>query len=89
MTIREVSVAEAKRHFSELLGRVAYGGEHILISKRGRPMAVLVPPSNSAQEEHLSQVEGWLESDDPFFETIDQIVRDRAAHQPRVSKSAL
>jgi len=35
MISKEVSVAEAKKHLSELLGRVAYGGERIMISKRG------------------------------------------------------
>ena len=88
MINKEVSVAEAKKHLSELLGRVAYGGERIMISKRGKPMAVLIPPSEEGSaEEHLSKVEGWLESGDPFFEAIDQIVHDRASHLPRVDKS--
>jgi prevent-host-death family protein len=30
-------VGEAKKHFSELLSRVAYGGERITIAKRGKP----------------------------------------------------
>ena len=30
-------------HLSETLGRVAYGGERVLIGKRGKPMAALVP----------------------------------------------
>ena len=88
MTNREVGVAEAKKHLSELLGRVAYGGERIVISKRGKPMAVLIPPTESAKEGHLSQVEGWLDEDDPFFETMGQIVSERAAHIPRVSQSS-
>ena len=35
---------EAKTYLPELLERVAKG-ERILITKRGRPMAMLVPPS--------------------------------------------
>ena len=88
MTNKEVSVAEAKKHLSELLGRVAYGGERIIISKRGKPMAVLIPANEASAGEHLSKVEGWLETDDPFFETIDQIVHDRATHTPRISKDS-
>ncbi len=38
-----LNVAEAKKRFSDLLGRVAYGGETILITRRGKPMAKLVP----------------------------------------------
>lgn len=86
MIHKEVTVAEAKKHFSELLGRVAYGGEHIIISKRGKPMAIMVPPGEVQTEAHLSKIEGWLEADDPFFEVIDRIVRDRARHVPRISK---
>ena len=88
MVNKEVSVAEAKKHFSELLGRVAYGGERIIISKRGKPMAVMVPPTEVPTEAHLSKIEGWLEADDPFFENMDQIARDRTSHIPRISKSS-
>ncbi len=38
-----LNVAEAKKRFSDLLGRVAFGGETILITRRGNPMAKLVP----------------------------------------------
>jgi prevent-host-death family protein len=77
-------VAEAKKHFSELLGRVAYGGEHITISKRGKPLAVLVPPSELSPEDHLSKTKGWVENDDPLFKIIGQVVRGRATHMPRI-----
>jgi len=87
MIQKEVSVAEAKKHLSELLGRVAYGGERIVISKRGRPMAVLVPPVQPKAERSLRGIEGWLEEDDPFFEIMDQIVRSRSRHLPRVTKT--
>jgi len=87
MIQKQVSVAEAKKHLSELLGRVAYGGERIVISKRGRPMAILVPPVRSKPERSLSGIEGWLEEDDPFFEIMDQIGRKRAKHLPRVTRT--
>jgi len=53
MTRKEVSVAEAKKHLSDLLGRVAYGGERITISKRGKPMAILIPATEAPEEAHL------------------------------------
>ena len=87
MNKNEVSVAEAKKRFSELLGRVAFAGERIVISKRGRPMAVLVPPVEPATERSLCSIEGWLEEDDPFFEAVDQIVRNRPKHAPRVTRT--
>ena len=79
-----VNVAEAKRRFSDLLGRVAYGGETVVITRRGRPMAKLVPHGATGKDERLAAVRGWLADDDPFFERIDSIVAARAGHRPRV-----
>jgi prevent-host-death family protein len=39
---RAISVAEAKRRFSEILARTAYAGERFLIARRGKPLAALV-----------------------------------------------
>jgi prevent-host-death family protein len=43
MNQQAVSVAEAKKHFSDLIGRVAYGKEEIVIMKRGKPMVLISP----------------------------------------------
>lgn len=75
-----VSVAEAKRDLSELLGRVAYGKETITITRHGKPMAVLAPPTAS---EGLASVKGWLEDSDPFFRKIQAVVRGRKRHRIR------
>jgi prevent-host-death family protein len=80
-----VNIADAKRQFSDLLGRVAYGRETIVIMRRGRPMAKLVPLQEEAEEgNELAQVEGWLTEDDPFFMIMDEIVSDRRKHHARV-----
>ncbi len=42
MTERTVSVAEAKSHLSELIAAVEAGGE-VVITKRGVPVATIVP----------------------------------------------
>jgi prevent-host-death family protein len=81
------SVSEAKKHFSELLSRVAYRGERITIAKRGKPLAMLVSPALEPDSDHLSRVEGWLENADPFFKIIDRTVQRRQRHLPRVLKS--
>ena len=87
MTTKNYSVVEAKKHFSEILGRVAYRGERILISKRGKPLAMIVPSTGESGEDYLSNVQGWLEDSDPFFSIVDQIVRQRETHVPRISGS--
>jgi prevent-host-death family protein len=82
MNQQAVSVAEAKKYFSDLIGRVAYGNEQIVITKRGKPMALLLPIKE--QNRHLSKTKGWLEKDDPFFKIIENIVMNRNAHPPRL-----
>lgn len=80
---RAINVADAKRHFSEILVRVADGHETVLITRRGRPMARLMPVEVEAEPSPLGKSRGWLEDDDPFFATIDAIVEARAQHRPR------
>ena len=80
-----VNVAEAKKHFSDLLGQVAFGGKQILITKRGKPMARLVPVDSPGS--HLCKAKGWLDNNDPFFDMMNQIVQNRSKHIPRVLKA--
>ena len=47
-------------------------------------MARLVPADEI--DAHLSQAKGWLEDDDPFFDAIDGIVKDRGKHVSRILK---
>ena len=82
MTEHTVNVAEAKKHFSELIGKVAYGKEQIVITKRGRPMARLIPADYT--ERHLGEVKGWLDENDPFFDDINHIIQERKNNVPRV-----
>ena len=87
-TAESVNVAEAKRRLSDLLGRVAYGGESVLITRRGRPMARLVPLEPPEAGESLAGVRGWLEDQDPFFDHVDRAVAARAGHRPRAHARA-
>lgn len=84
--VLSLNVAEAKRRFSELLGRVAYGGSRVLITRRGKPMAELTPPGATKTAGGLAAVEGWLDEDDPFFAAIDAVV-ERRTRTPRVVAS--
>jgi prevent-host-death family protein len=79
---KQVSVSEAKKWLSELLGRVAYARETITIVKRGRPMARLVPVPAAASRS-LASVRGWLDDDHPFFKNIEEIVAERQKRRPR------
>ena len=84
MNQETIGVAQAKKTFSDLLGKVAYGKKRIIITKRGKPVALLSPPE--PLDPVPFQVGGWLNESDLFFENIERIVQERAQHKPRVSQ---
>lgn len=81
--MESLNIAEAKKRLSELVGRVAHGREEILITRRGKPMARLVPVRDEDAPSALAELQGWLEEDDEFFELMEDIVRNRATDPPR------
>ena len=50
----EVNVVEAKKNFSDLMARVAYGGQRLIIERHGKPMMAWV---NMADYARLQQSE--------------------------------
>lgn len=43
---KTVSAAQAKAQLSALVAEVAYGGDHVVIERRGKPLAALVSISD-------------------------------------------
>ena len=56
----EVSIFEAKAHLSALLEKVSQGQE-VLITKRGEPIARLVPAQRSDQAQIAATIDTLLE----------------------------
>lgn len=84
MTVR-VELKDAQ--LQALVGAVLQQGLTILLTQEGEPIAKLVPAGGEHARRHLSMVKGWLEDDDPFFKTVDELVEARFAHHPRSSPS--
>jgi prevent-host-death family protein len=84
--MQNVSVAETRQHLAEILGKVAYGGEAFLITKKGRPMAQLMPitqPKSSGKKpKTLGDIKGWLDDDDPFFKHLEMIREENRREKP-------
>lgn len=51
-----IGIAQAKNLLSELVNRVAYGGERILLASRGRPKAALISLADLHQLEACSPI---------------------------------
>ncbi|HWQ68575.1 MAG TPA: hypothetical protein VN494_01245 [Patescibacteria group bacterium] len=73
---KSLSVTEVVRHFSELIGRVRFYGERVVLTKGGKPVAELRPtlettrvragdlPALFAQLPHLGQEEATRFAED-------------------------
>ena len=59
-----LSVVQARRTFSELMARVAYRGQRVVVERKGRPMMALVSIEDLRRLEALDEdagSSGWLE----------------------------
>ena len=61
--MRHVSAREANQHFAKVLSAVE-GGEQVVISKRGKPVAVMSPYKPALDAEHEAAVERMIASMD-------------------------
>jgi prevent-host-death family protein len=52
---REVPVTQARDELADLINRVAYGHERIILTRHSRPVACLVPPEDLALLEQQGQ----------------------------------
>ena len=66
MADSEINIGRVKRDISELVNRVAYGGERIIFTSRGKPKAALVSLEDYDRliqltgENNLSRWQVWL-----------------------------
>ena len=88
MSIEVLSVADAKRRFSELLDRVARG-ERIVVTRRGKPAVALVPPADLPPDAPTKPLTGFaalagaLADIEDFDETMGEVVALRRSARDR------
>jgi len=69
---KPLSVSEARDKLAEVIGQVQYGGERVTISRRGKPVAVVVSVADAA----------WLEA---MEDKIDiELAREAKADMERL-----
>jgi len=82
-TVESVSIAEAKSNFSEYISRVAFAGESILITKRGKPVAGLVSYKELEKlkkikkSDGLKSLIGKCKEFESFADVIDEVYENR------------
>ncbi len=87
---KRISAAQAKAHFSALVAQVAYGGEHYVIERRGKPLAALVSvddlqrlealASSARPQGALALVGAWREVEE---RDLDALIADIYAQRAR------
>ena len=76
MAQTQVSIGRVKRDISDLVNRVAYGGERIVLTSRGRPKAAIVSIEDYQKLEAekvqgaLARWEAWLAESDALAAEI-------------------
>ena len=50
---RTVSISEAKSHLSEMVGRLMYAGDHIVVERHGKAVAAMLPIEDYREFERL------------------------------------
>lgn len=86
-----ISVADAKRRFSELIERVGRG-ERFVVTRRGKPVLALVAPESVPDEPEKPKKRGFMalwgvlegvEGADEWYEEMQRVVADRKNYPPR------
>lgn len=57
-----MSASDAREHFAEVVNRTAYGKERVVLTNRGKPLAVLVPIEDLELLEQIEDKQDLLEA---------------------------
>jgi prevent-host-death family protein len=98
MVITSFNTADVKAHLSELISRVAFGRERLIVLRRGKPMAAMVSIEDLHRLEALDAAEagrqdgevhpvmrafgGWADRGD-LDDLLDELYADRKASKGR------
>src|SRR5439155_25024831 len=92
--MRRVSTSEARKELAELINRVAYARERVLIGRRGKELAALIPIADLRLLESLAEeAEDRLDADeahrilaDPADELVPWVAAKRELAGPAVHR---
>ena len=72
----QVSIGQIKRDISELVNRVTYAGERIILTSRGKPKAVLVSLEDYKRllksDQRATDIQEWLAETRAFSRMIEK-----------------
>ncbi len=85
---KALSVADAKKRFSDVLGAVKHRGERFVVQRRGTPVAAIVPVGDLEALEGRSRrgvlaLVGAFGDAEQLPDVLDQVVRGRSRERRR------
>ena len=81
LTMKKIEATQARQEFSETVNRVAYGGDRIVVKRRGRALAALVPMADIDLIEECEQ--------EKAAKAKAVKARTRAGKKPRAAKKRI
>lgn len=79
---KSVSIAHLKAHLAQVVGEVQSNGRSVVIEKRGKPIAMLVPVDVSRPAGLLGLV-GAFEDAPGLGDLLDEVVKSRRKDKKR------
>ena len=85
-----MSIAEARNNLADAINRVSYGGERVILARRGKPVAALVSAEDLALLQRMEDTEDIraarkalreYERDPSSAITLDEYVRTRGTRK--------
>ncbi|MFC5801699.1 type II toxin-antitoxin system Phd/YefM family antitoxin [Streptomyces formicae] len=75
----EIPVTQARAELAELINRVVYGGERVVVTRHGKPLVALV---SAADLERLDGLDAAAQADDESVVTSVSTLRSSAPSAP-------
>jgi len=76
--LKEISALKARQNLGELLEEVYYQNDHVIIKRRDKAMAVLIP---------VGEYEAWLAQREQDFQVFDEIrAKNRGVSEEKLAR---
>ena len=89
---KRITATQAVRDFSELLNRIRFNGDHYIIERSGKPVALMEPVKEPKKEKRLKELKSLLKELPRLNEELDAFADDLEAisnsHPPLPEESS-
>ena len=82
---KRITATQAVKDFSELLNRIKFNGDHYIIERSGKPVALMEPVKEPKKDKRLKELKSLLKELPRLNEELDSFADDLEA----ISKSQL